>query len=403
MATLSAQVETTLDERAADGVTSNLENIMSRAEKFSPSMQDDGFTDRLGDHVSQGLTEGLENSLDAVRGIRDAMGRGVRGGAQTAVQSAGGARVGVSAGAGAAATGGFIGAAKSNPILATLGAIAGSTAILARQSPTFGAIFDILGTMTTLVLQPIGRMIGDTLIPFAMAGMEMATNFNRIVNENGLSVALGSVVVNGIQRLPGLILGLKSIAMSLPFEIASFAFGVIEGVLRAVGLDTTADRVETIATLMSDIAQGIRSLPGAVSTAIQNPIETLKNPLESIPSDLKDVLTPGFNGIMGGIESTIGSIPGVSRPDLPRLASGGVVTGATTAMIGEGTESEAVLPLSRLENMMSVDREISVETEVDLDNTEMNDNLREIVRLLGKLLDRDPVEINRSRYDASRR
>jgi hypothetical protein len=34
------------------------------------------------------------------------------------------------------------------------------------------------------------------------------------------------------------------------------------------------------------------------------------------------------------------------------LASGGVATGPTLAMIGEGSESEAVLPLSKLGNMM---------------------------------------------------
>jgi hypothetical protein len=34
------------------------------------------------------------------------------------------------------------------------------------------------------------------------------------------------------------------------------------------------------------------------------------------------------------------------------LASGGVATGPTLAMIGEGSESEAVLPLSKLGNIM---------------------------------------------------
>jgi hypothetical protein len=34
------------------------------------------------------------------------------------------------------------------------------------------------------------------------------------------------------------------------------------------------------------------------------------------------------------------------------LASGGVVNGPTLAMIGEGSESEAVMPLSKLGSMM---------------------------------------------------
>ena len=35
------------------------------------------------------------------------------------------------------------------------------------------------------------------------------------------------------------------------------------------------------------------------------------------------------------------------------MASGGIATGPTVAMIGEGRESEAVLPLSKLDGMLS--------------------------------------------------
>jgi len=37
---------------------------------------------------------------------------------------------------------------------------------------------------------------------------------------------------------------------------------------------------------------------------------------------------------------------------IPKMAAGGVATGPTLAMIGEGSESEAVLPLSKLGNIM---------------------------------------------------
>lgn len=35
-------------------------------------------------------------------------------------------------------------------------------------------------------------------------------------------------------------------------------------------------------------------------------------------------------------------------PKVPQLAEGGIATGPTLAMVGEGKESEAILPLSRL-------------------------------------------------------
>jgi len=37
---------------------------------------------------------------------------------------------------------------------------------------------------------------------------------------------------------------------------------------------------------------------------------------------------------------------------IPALAEGGIVTGPTLALIGEGRESEAVIPLSKLNTMM---------------------------------------------------
>jgi phage-related minor tail protein len=55
-----------------------------------------------------------------------------------------------------------------------------------------------------------------------------------------------------------------------------------------------------------------------------------------------------------------GSIMGVSipsltlhTPDIPYLAQGGITTGPTLAMIGEGREREVVLPLSKLEQMLN--------------------------------------------------
>jgi len=52
----------------------------------------------------------------------------------------------------------------------------------------------------------------------------------------------------------------------------------------------------------------------------------------------------GFKELFMGIAGSMGGIPG--------LAEGGIVTGPTLAMIGEGGESEAVIPLSKLSAMM---------------------------------------------------
>lgn len=67
-----------------------------------------------------------------------------------------------------------------------------------------------------------------------------------------------------------------------------------------------------------------------------------------------------INGFIGSINlaiSLINAIPGVNISPLtplaiPRLAEGGIATRATLAMIGEGKEAEAVIPLSKLSAML---------------------------------------------------
>jgi hypothetical protein len=64
-----------------------------------------------------------------------------------------------------------------------------------------------------------------------------------------------------------------------------------------------------------------------------------------------------WNNTVGKLSFTIPSwVPkiggsGFNVPDIPELAQGGIVTGPTLAMIGEGREPEAVIPLSKLGSM----------------------------------------------------
>jgi hypothetical protein len=58
-----------------------------------------------------------------------------------------------------------------------------------------------------------------------------------------------------------------------------------------------------------------------------------------------------FSGGASAATTITGGLGGVFEGILG-LASGGVVNGPTLAMIGEGSESEAVMPLSKLGSMM---------------------------------------------------
>jgi TP901 family phage tail tape measure protein len=68
-------------------------------------------------------------------------------------------------------------------------------------------------------------------------------------------------------------------------------------------------------------------------------------------------LVDGLNAIKISVPDWVPGIGGKSWsfniPNVPQLADGGITTGPTLAMIGEGDEQEAVLPLSKLEHLIS--------------------------------------------------
>jgi len=55
------------------------------------------------------------------------------------------------------------------------------------------------------------------------------------------------------------------------------------------------------------------------------------------------------------------------------MAEGGVVTGPTSAVIGEGSENEAVLPLSRLEGLLNTTGDGRVVAEIQRLRRELTD------------------------------
>jgi hypothetical protein len=70
--------------------------------------------------------------------------------------------------------------------------------------------------------------------------------------------------------------------------------------------------------------------------------------------------------LIGGKSFSLPKIPTLSLPRIPKLAEGGIVTSPTLAMIGEGGESEAVIPLSKLAGLSG-----NNETHIYLDGREI--------------------------------
>lgn len=117
---------------------------------------------------------------------------------------------------------------------------------------------------------------------------------------------------------------------------------------------------DSVITKATELWEGVKSVfgnirdsiagafTGAVNTAIGG-LNTLINKVNSVHINIPDWI-PGVGGKEIGLN--IPQVPTLSS-NVPALASGGIVTKPTLAMIGEGNEKEAVFPLSKLEEFLS--------------------------------------------------
>lgn len=136
---------------------------------------------------------------------------------------------------------------------------------------------------------------------------------------------------------------------------------MVNGLGNAV--EVLAPVIENIMGLLTGLITFVSGVfSGDWEKAWQGVCDIFKNLFEGIVNIAKIPI----NGVIGAINAVIGAINScgitipewvpilggkkfaISLPEIPMLAAGGVATAPTLAMIGEGGEPEAVLPLSRL-------------------------------------------------------
>lgn len=111
----------------------------------------------------------------------------------------------------------------------------------------------------------------------------------------------------------------------------------------------------SVKSIFENLVAFFKNLPGRFVKGLGNIANTLVSPFKT-----------AFNAIASLWNNTVGKISfkapswvpkfggkGWSMPTIPQLALGGIVTSPTLAMIGEGNEAEAVIPLSKLDKLMS--------------------------------------------------
>lgn len=117
-----------------------------------------------------------------------------------------------------------------------------------------------------------------------------------------------------------------------------------------------------ISGAVNNVSTAFRTGFGVIAGFVQDAFRKAASFVAGGINTVIDLVNNAINGI-NALGQMAASVTGGSVkwhvdkiPKIPALAEGGIATAATLALIGEGRESEAILPLSRLDSMLSDSR-----------------------------------------------
>ena len=116
-----------------------------------------------------------------------------------------------------------------------------------------------------------------------------------------------------------------------------------------VGEASFADMGQFLLGGFADLLQSLGQMFIQYGVAVEGFVKALLMGPTPIGAGLAIAAGVGMIAAAGAIRASMSKAAG---GDIPALAEGGIVTGPTLALIGEGRESEAVIPLSKLNTMM---------------------------------------------------
>lgn len=238
------------------------------------------------------------------------------------------------------------------------------------------------GTLLLPYVEKFSKYMTDNVVPYVQkfadlvgekgigAGMKMlADDFLKATTNMG---AFGNVVLGIVAAITALRLVMVAATVAqVAFNVALFSnpIGIVVAAVIALGVALAAAYLKF---------EGVRKVVNTVGSALKDGflfyLKAVKGYLKLLYESFKVV----FNGIASLWNNTIGKVqikipdikglPGRGKtfgvPKIPMLAEGGIVkakNGGTLALLGEGGESEAVIPLSKM-NQVSGGINITINT-----------------------------------------
>ena len=161
-------------------------------------------------------------------------------------------------------------------------------------------------------------------------------------------------------------LGAAFAFLTSPITIAILAITAIiaVGVLLYKNWDTIKEKASELGAYLQEKCEGMKE-------SWNNFWDAIGGKVSAVWQGIKNAVKSGINSVINFVNSGIGqlnkfqvNVPkgvpiiggkhvGLNIPKIPTLATGGIATGPTLAEIGEGGEPEAVVPLTKLSNMLN--------------------------------------------------
>ncbi|CEN86372.1 phage tail tape measure protein [Paraclostridium sordellii] len=143
--------------------------------------------------------------------------------------------------------------------------------------------------------------------------------------------------------------GLLGVPLNHFFSVVGTVWNGIKGVFNGVLTFLSGVFTGNWRKIFSGLKQIISSIFGTIGGIIKAPINAA---ISGINSAIRAVNRISFT-VPNWVPMFGGKHFGIHLPQIPALAEGGIVTKSTLALVGEGKEHEAVIPLSKLDKLVT--------------------------------------------------
>lgn len=211
--------------------------------------------------------------------------------------------------------------------------------VMGLISTVFGAIYETISMIVTNISDFIQKMLGKITAFWDEHGEGIMKIIKFAMTFVGETVAVGLNVVKDIfEWVWPLVQGIVQSAWDIITSVIGGAFDVISGIIGTL-----------IKLVTGDFAGAWQSFKDIFVGIWDSVVGIFKGSINAIISAINFFIR-GINKISFSPPSWVPGIGGksfgVNIPEIPRLATGGVASGATLAEIGEGVHPEMVTPLN---------------------------------------------------------